>query len=425
MSLARTLATLIAVNAVAGCMVGDEPLVGSVDQASVIENGRFLNGRFLNGRFLNGRFLNGVNANGRFLNGQFLSAMNIAGVSVSGVSVDGTALMGTDPNGNIMHGLDFIDADMWGTAVVPQDTAAREDPPPPPPPDDPLLPSPDVDSGLVISSKLPDTKTALPSAHIDVGTDTAVEATELAVKLHIDDIVYLNGIYMHYVSYEAQDENGVWTNLPLCGLDGNGNPIHAVPRAFRWNFDYGSVGDGGKMAAAAGEFTWVCADGAIYKCEFVIGYDPSVDDAYNAVHQACVRLVTGDFCGKNISFTQNGQKVNIYDTIAVNADTEIWPMEADWTPAGAILVYLDPENVVEVGKGDAMAIEMNDERGMTLAEHQETGECTAAVGEEPEFDTNIKTAPATISFPALPALPPNCTDVACLFSEHDPMAQYQ
>src|SRR5206468_2193176 len=53
---------------------------------------------------------------------------------------------------------------------------------------------------------------------------------------------------------------------------------------------------------------------------------------------SCVRLLRADYCGDGTSYTTNGNELNLYDNVGVQADTEAWTPEAEWTPDGALCI---------------------------------------------------------------------------------------
>jgi hypothetical protein len=52
-------------------------------------------------------------------------------------------------------------------------------------------------------------------------------------------------------------------------------------------------------------------------------------------HQACTRLLRADYCGNGTSYTVDGTLLNLYDGVGIQADTERWNLEAEWTEGGA------------------------------------------------------------------------------------------
>ena len=55
-----------------------------------------------------------------------------------------------------------------------------------------------------------------------------------------------------------------------------------------------------------------------------------------AHHQACTRMMRGDYCGNGKSFGYDDVAVNAYDNIGIQEDIpQFWPVEAEWTEDGA------------------------------------------------------------------------------------------
>jgi hypothetical protein len=114
-----------------------------------------------------------------------------------------------------------------------------------------------------------------------------------------------------------------------------GTPLEAIPLSGRWSFAEGTRGGGAHIAD--GGFTFACVGGALAKCvEF--GYKPwrvVQGVSLAAHHQACTRMIRADYCGDGRSFTVDGRDINVYDALGIQADTEPWIFEAEWTPNGA------------------------------------------------------------------------------------------
>lgn len=149
-------------------------------------------------------------------------------------------------------------------------------------------------------------------------------------------------VMLYSLSYQWSDfagDTNPWR--PLCGGDNQ-----AVLIAGRWNYESGQPGNGGKRPGSSQQVTVACLGSAIAKC-VAFGYKPwrAVPPATAAkagakatldeLHQACVRAVRADYCGDGTSLTRPGARVNFYDTLAVMTDDVDWPLEAEWTAAGA------------------------------------------------------------------------------------------
>jgi hypothetical protein len=208
------------------------------------------------------------------------------GTSLNGTSLNGTSLNGTSLNGTSLNGTSLNGTDLLGSIW-----------------------SGELSNGAAISLRL-DSLTQLDGANSDVSA--------------------------YGVSYETQ---GGWQ--PLCGLDPQGQPALAIPLSGTWNYEQGVAG-GGSFTPSASAFTFACRGTAIAKC-VELGYKPwqnvaSTSTSLQDHHVACTRALRADYCGDGTPHTVNGTTVNLYDNVGVQADTESWNVEAEWTPAGARFV---------------------------------------------------------------------------------------
>ncbi len=142
-------------------------------------------------------------------------------------------------------------------------------------------------------------------------------------------------MWRYQVEYREDDLN--W--YPIC-KDVNG-PRAAIALNGIWDHRQGVPGGGAHLVDAT-KFTFACEGiGAIGKC-VGIGYEPwrmeAGVDLWNH-HQACVRLLRGDYCGDGSAYTQNGNRVNLFDNLGIQDDTEDWFIEAEWDQAGARCFY--------------------------------------------------------------------------------------
>lgn len=145
-----------------------------------------------------------------------------------------------------------------------------------------------------------------------------------------------SGVLLYRLSYQFRDQpqrpDG-WQ--PLC--PGGGLAV-AVPG--QWDLTV-SPGGGGKKPARPGDVTFACQGSAIAKCVTVLGYRPwatagaAKGGSLDGLHQACVRAVRADYCGNGQSNTRSDEQVNFYDSAGVQKDGADWPLEAEWTEAGA------------------------------------------------------------------------------------------
>ncbi|MFL5345528.1 MAG: ADYC domain-containing protein [Hyalangium sp.] len=155
------------------------------------------------------------------------------------------------------------------------------------------------------------------------------------VNLRIDNVTQGSGadadVWSYRVSYLEND--GQW--YPLCKtLDGTDSDAIALDAV--WNYGQGVAGGGSKIHSTTG-FTFACDGYALAKC-VRFGYAPwrSVNGvSLEDYHQACTRLLRADFCGDGTPHTQNGNLVNIYDSVSVQTDAASWQPEALWNANGA------------------------------------------------------------------------------------------
>lgn len=122
--------------------------------------------------------------------------------------------------------------------------------------------------------------------------------------------------------------------------DDTGQPLQAMPVQGVWNYQQGVTGGGSKVGTPD-RFTFACMGGAIAKCA-LWGYRPW--GSYNGValeqyHQACTRLVRADYCGDGVSYTKTGNRIDLYDDLGLQQDTEAWVFEAEWDTQGARCFY--------------------------------------------------------------------------------------
>lgn len=244
-----------------------------------------------NGTNLNGTNLNGTNLNGTNLNGSTLgsdSALSVASVDYAGATrerlngnkLDAVWIEGSEFYGqqgtSVFHGMDFDDVSFNATLTdgSPVTLEVKDELPPP------------------------------------EGSD----------------------LWRYEVAYWDPNYND-W--MQLCPQpDGTNAP--AIPVKGVWNYQWGTVG-GGSWSDDSAHFTFACEHAAVAKC-IEMGYAPwhSVNGvSLNEHMQACVRVIRADYCGDGTSYTVNGQLVDIYDALGIQADDEDWYFEAEWDKTGA------------------------------------------------------------------------------------------
>ena len=129
-------------------------------------------------------------------------------------------------------------------------------------------------------------------------------------------------VWLH--TLEKTGADGAWTNFCTAGPDGRrqGFPLEGGP-------------DGIELS---------CTAGAIAKCAR-FGYrrwTAAADGtALAPLHQACVRMVRGDYGGADRPWTKNGMLIDVYDDHGVqtsdNSPDDVF--EAGWSPDGAVCVH--------------------------------------------------------------------------------------
>lgn len=110
----------------------------------------------------------------------------------------------------------------------------------------------------------------------------------------------------------------------------------AVIVSGRWDYNQGQPGDGAKIHDST-VFTVACRRSAVEKC-LNGGYKPWVTAggvSLDAHHQACVRMMRADYCGDGVSHTVGGTRINVFDPLGIEVDSEDWVKEGEWTAAGA------------------------------------------------------------------------------------------
>jgi hypothetical protein len=255
--------TLVPAILLAGCAAEGDQLETSATSQSVEVD----NGISLQGISLQGISLQGISLQGISLQGISLQGISLQGISLQGISLQGISLQGISLQGISLQGTDFIGATM---------------------------------EGLLSNGQ--------------------------TLELRIDDIAPLTGDNSDVLAYEISvSSDGTWTSL--CGYDGNGTPIRALPVPGVWNLSNAAWSDDGQV------FTFACRGATIAKC-VEIGYK-----TWNGLgdHQrSCVRMMRADYCGDGVTYTVTGTAINLYDNAGVQVDTESWPVDAEWTPDGAL-----------------------------------------------------------------------------------------
>jgi hypothetical protein len=220
-----------------------------------------------------------VSANGLSLNGISLNGISLNGISLNGISLNGISLNGTTLSGTTISAVSTTAPPLTGSSVVGSTWNAT------------------ASNGTVVKLR------------IDAAAPGAPPNTDL---------------WFYKVSYQTSSG---WS--PLCGLDSANQPIQALTTAGVWS---AVSGDSAKYAASSSQFTFACRGKTVAKC-VELGYKTYKGRSTQLA--ACVRLLRGDYCGSGKSYTVDGTMVNLYDNIGVQADSQAWLPEAEWTPSGA------------------------------------------------------------------------------------------
>ena len=218
-------------------------------------------------------------------NGRSLNGVSLNGISLNGISLNGLALNGICLNGRSLNGASLSGALLNGSSI----TSLAE--------------------GSAWSAALSNGETV--AMRIDSATVGAGDAADIG---------------MYAVSYQTTDG---WQRL--CGSDEDGSPTLALAVPGVWNQQSG-VSGGGAYTASTTQFSWACRGKTIAKC-VELGYKTWTGRTKQLT--SCVRMLRGDYCGDGTPGTRDGQQLNVYDDVGVQADTLDWEKEAEWTPGGA------------------------------------------------------------------------------------------
>ncbi len=222
-----------------------------------------------------------VTDNGVRLNGVRLNGVRLNGVSLNGVRLNGVRLNGVRLNGVGLNGVGLNGYGLDGAVITGSSWTGN------------------LSDGSQIALRI-DSATTGSGANSDVG--------------------------MYAVSYQT---SGDWE--PLCGLDGAA-PVLALAVAGTWNEITGAY------TASGTEFSFACRGVTVAKC---VEYGYKTWTGHTEQLTSCARMLRGDYCGDGVPHTADGTTLNVYDNAGLEADTESWPAEAEWTPAGARCISAD------------------------------------------------------------------------------------
>jgi len=213
-----------------------------------------------------------VGGNGVSMNGVSMNGVSVNGVSMNGVSMNGVSMNGVSMNGVSINGVSMNGLDFIGATL------------------------------------------------------TASLSNGGTLALHIDDIDPLTGANDDILAYEVSVATDTGPTS-LCGYEADGSPRRALAVPGTWNLTTGAWSDGG------GTFSFACRAASIAKC-VEMGY--KTWDGFADHQHACVRMLRADYCGDGTPHTVNGTPINIYDNAGVQADTESWQIDGEWTADGAL-----------------------------------------------------------------------------------------
>ena len=143
-----------------------------------------------------------------------------------------------------------------------------------------------------------------------------------------------SGEIVLYALSEQDPVSGVWRNL--CLPDPDGRRL-GFPLSGRFALD-------GRYEPQPGRLLITCTGGAEGKC-VRFGYKPwgRAPDGTPLLpyYQACVRLVRADYAGDGRGTTKNGQPIDIYDLLGIEAPANdpAYEFEAGFGPDGAVCVH--------------------------------------------------------------------------------------
>jgi hypothetical protein len=220
-----------------------------------------------------------ASANGISLNGISLNGISLNGISLNGISLNGISLNGISLNGTSISAVSTTSPPLTGASMVGSTWNA----------------------------------TASNGTTVKLRVDAATQGTAPNADL-----------WFYAVSYQTSSG---WS--PMCGLDAASAPILAVTTAGVWT---ATATDAAKYVSSTTQFTFACRAKTIAKC-IEMGY--KTYKGYTNQLASCVRLLRGDYCGTGTAYTVDGTTLNLFDNVGVQADTENWFAEAEWTPSGA------------------------------------------------------------------------------------------
>jgi hypothetical protein len=321
----------------------------------------------MNGVQMNGVQMNGVQMNGVQMNGVQMNGVQMNGVAVNGLALDGTFLRGTiidvqswcphsqrvtgggmsscSPCSKVVVAAQPSCATTWGASCV---SAAA----------DMCTVTPDQLVGAVFTA---DTNAGPRFIRLD-GYQLAPDPAPVWRRIGRFWFDANADVYAYHFSFYTRSYlRGYWS--PLCGTtpDTDNMVNAAIPVAGHWNDCTTGKANGCGTRSSSDGYSLACNDvGALAKCVQRFQYKPwkSVSEtawapegqpvpthmqSLDKFHQACVRMVRGDYCGDGNAHTVNGTYINVWDHPGVQTASFVpvsYRFEAEWTPAGAGCISL-------------------------------------------------------------------------------------
>lgn len=324
--------------------------------AAAAEADVYKNGKDLNGKDHNGKDLNGKDLNGKDLNGSTMSATAVEGSQlVTWVRGSKTTLVKKSGTQLIGARLQVAGESSFELTI---DAAGT-------------LPSPNSDVwAYTVSAEYWQNGCAHHGYQQGIRLDPQCSNVEGAVCARDEfccsvrwDQQCVNEFWEEHAAASASGAgwNYYWhrhREESICGQDGDEDGSWRSYRPLRkgvfvqgkWSAAEGVPGGGGKTrfdGSGAPYLTFAClaspngrGGGAIGKC-VVNGYKPWVNHAKDRLHQACVRMYRADFCGDGVSWTENGNPIDLWDSYspAIQTSETSWASEAVWEAAGALYMH--------------------------------------------------------------------------------------
>ncbi len=166
----------------------------------------------------------------------------------------------------------------------------------------------------------------------DDGTQAEVRIEE---PVYLGDEAYVGGPIEHYRTSYRLLQDGVWGEYQddLCA-DGSGEPAEAVLVSGDWDPETGANDKSDAQAITLG-----CRYAALAKCvEWAYRYQTGPNEW---VHEACTRMVRADYAGDGTSYTENGTRIYVGDSLLLVTQRSHpgWLVkEAEWGMNGATCI---------------------------------------------------------------------------------------